>query len=574
MRDLFRPYRFGVVATLLLGLLDVAVEMSRPLLIAAVIDSGIPAAARHDYVPMRWYVALYLLSSLATAGLTWAFTVVANRIGQDVLLDLRHRIFRHVQQLSISFHESYPSGRIISRLTSDIEALRTLLEESIEGLFRAFLSVFAIAIVLLWLDPLLTSIIVIAFLPALWITRQFRKRAHYHSERTQSAIARVIAHFVETVNGIRVVQTYRMEKSNERTMRTLNAAHRDATIAAGNAMASSTALVNFLGNASVALVLLVGGWQIIHGGLALGVLTAFVLYLRKFYDPVTDLARFANSYAVALAAFDKIAGVLAERPQLAQPAAPKPLRTNRAEVEFRDVAFRYQTSPGLVLDDLNLRIAPGETVALVGATGSGKSTIAKLLARFYDPVAGAVVINEIDLREVTDADLRRTVAMVTQEPFLFTGSVADNIALGKPEATRAEIERAAATIGAHEFISELPDRFDSEVNKRGARLSAGQRQLIALTRALLADPAVLILDEATSSMDPSTERVVQRALRTVLLDRTALIIAHRLSTVLNADRVLVIEDGRIVEQGPPEELIAGGRHFAALHRAWLSSTIV
>ncbi|SHG39390.1 ABC transporter ATP-binding protein [Streptoalloteichus hindustanus] len=570
--DVLRPHRVGAVVALLLAVLDTAAEMARPLLIAAVIDSGIPAAARQDYGPLTWYVAGYLVSSVASAGLTYSFMTLSGRIGQSVLLELRHRLFRQVQRLSLSFHESYTSGKVISRLTSDLQALSTLLEESIEGLFRAFLSVVTIAVLLVWLDLPLTGVIVLTFVPLLWITARYRARSHFFYRRTRSAIARVISHFVETMNGIRVVQAYRLEETNSRTMGALNAANQDATVRAGYGLAHSTAGINLIGNTTVALVLLVGGWRIINGHLEVGVLAAYVLYLRKFYDPVDDLARFANSYASASAALEKISGVLEEEPTVAQPARPVPLHAREATIDFSRVDFRYQSSKDLVLRDVTLRIPAGQTVAIVGETGAGKSTIAKLVARFYDPTGGRVSINGVDLREVADADLRAATSMITQESFLFSGTVAENIALGRPDASREEIVRAATAIGAHEFITQLPDGYDTDVNKRGGRLSAGQRQLVALARVLLADSAVLILDEATSSMDIATERAVQRALHTTLRGRTALIIAHRLSTVLAADRVLVVEHGRIVEDGPPAQLVESGGKFATLHQAWLAST--
>ncbi|MCP2262623.1 ABC-type multidrug transport system, ATPase and permease component [Streptoalloteichus tenebrarius] len=570
--DLLRPHRLGAVVALLLAVLDTAAEMARPLLIAAVIDTGIPAAAGGDHGPLAWAVAGYLLSSAASAGLTYSFMALSGRIGQDVLLELRQRLFHQVQRLSLSFHESYTSGKVISRLTSDLQALSTLLEESIEGLFRAFLSVVSIAVLLVWLDLPLTGVILATFVPLLWITWRYRRRSHFFYRRTRTTIARVIGHFVETMNGIRVVQAYRLERSNSRRMDELNAAHQEATVRAGYGLADSTAGINLIGNTTIALVLLVGGWRIIHGELEVGVLAAYVLYLGKFYDPIDDLARFANSYASANAALEKISGVLEERPTVAQPADPVPLRVRSAAIDFHHVDFRYQPDKALVLRDVDLHIPAGQTVAVVGETGAGKSTIAKLLARFYDPTSGRVTVNGIDLRDVADADLRATTAMITQESFLFSGTIADNIALGRPEATREEIVRAATAIGAHEFITRLPDGYDTDVNKRGTRLSAGQRQLVALARALLADAAVLILDEATSSMDIATERAVQRALRTTLRGRTALIIAHRLSTVLAADRVLVVERGRIVEDGPPAALVEGGGRFATLHDAWLAST--
>jgi ATP-binding cassette subfamily B protein len=317
-------------------------------------------------------------------------------------------------------------------------------------------------------------------------------------------------------------------------------------------------------------VLGVGAWRVVHGGLELGVLAAFMLYIRRFYDPLDEFAMFANSYSAASAALEKISGVLEERPSVPEPRQPI-VPAGRGELRLADVEFRYGPASPIVLPSLDLRVPSGQTVALVGPTGAGKSTVAKLVARFYDPTAGSVELDGVDLRRVRDVDLRRSIAMVTQESFLFSGSVADNIALGRPDASRAEIEAAARAVGADEFVAALPEGYDTDVRKRGGRLSAGQRQLVAFARAFLADPAVLVLDEATSSLDVPSERLVQAALETVLAQRTALIIAHRLSTVLIADRVLVIDGGQVVEDGPPEQLVGRRGQFAALHDQWLAS---
>jgi ATP-binding cassette, subfamily B, bacterial len=310
---------------------------------------------------------------------------------------------------------------------------------------------------------------------------------------------------------------------------------------------------------------------VMDGDLAVGVLVSFLLYLRRFFDPLQDVAMFYNSYQSASAALEKLSGVLEERPNVAEPDDPLPLPEARGELEFDGVRFGY--TDRLVLPRLDLAVPAGQTVALVGATGAGKSTLARLAARFYDPVAGGIRLDGVPLNRLTDDDLRRAVVMVTQESFLFSGTIADNIAFGRPGASRAEIEDAARAIGAHEFVAALPQGYDTDVHRRGGRLSAGQRQLVSFARAFLADPAVLILDEATSSLDVPSERLVQHALRTLLSDRTALIIAHRLSTVEIADRVLVMEDGRIVEDGSPADLVGGDGRFAGLHQAWADSLV-
>jgi ATP-binding cassette subfamily B protein len=521
-------------------------------------------------------VAGYAAFGLASAALRHAFLRVSGRVGQDVLLDLRQRVFRQVHRLSVAFHESYTSGKVISRLTSDLDALDDLLEMGLDGFLSSVFSVVGIAALLLWLDPALGLVVLAGFVPLALVARWFTHASRRAYRNTRGAIAKVIIQFVETMNGIRAVQAFGRERRNESIMGGLNDRFRMANAEAMRVTAWFVFAVRLVGNVSLAVVLAIGAWRVAHGGMAVGVLAAFTLYLRRFYDPLDDMAMFANAYSSAAAALEKISGLLEEVPELPEPAAPVPLPRPRprprGEIRFAGVEFRYSAHTPVVLPRFDLRVPPGQTVALVGPTGAGKSTIAKLVARFYDPSAGTVSLDGVTLRDVADVELRRAVVMVTQENFLFSGSVADNIALGRPEANRAQVEAAAAAVGAHEFIAALPEGYDTDVRKRGGRLSAGQRQLVAFARAFLADPAVLVLDEATSSMDIPTERTVQAALETVLAERTALIIAHRLSTVLIADRVLVVDGGRIVEDGPPEELVGrdGGR-FANLHRAWLDS---
>ncbi|MCT2582725.1 ABC transporter ATP-binding protein [Actinophytocola gossypii] len=573
--SLVRPRLGTGLFALLLVIAENALTLAGPVLIAVAIDTGIPNALDGDTAALAWCVGGYLGSGLGAAALRFAFLKVSGRFGQDVLLDLRRRVFDHAQRLSLSFHEKYTSGKVISRLTSDIDSLHDLLEDGLDGLLTAVLSVFGIAVVLLVLDPPLGLLVLAGLIPVLWVTRWFYLRSRHAYRGTRGAIAKIIVQFVETMNGMRAVQAFRREPRNERILAGLNDEFRRANKTALDVMATFTMTVRLVGNLSLALVLVIGAVRVVNGGLELGVLTAFMLYLRRFYDPLDELAMFANSYTSAIAALEKISGVLEERPTVVDPESPVALPaagTGRA-VTFAGVEFRYSPAGPVVLPEFDLTIPAGQTVALVGATGAGKSTLAKLVARFYDPPVGTVALDGVDLRAVADAELRRAVVTVTQENFLFAGSVADNIGLGRPSASRAEIEAAARAVGADEFIRALPDGYDTDVRKRGGRLSAGQRQMVAFARAFLADPAVLVLDEATSSLDVPTERAVQRALESVLADRTALIIAHRLSTVLIADRVLVVEGGRVVEDGSPEELIAhpsGGR-FAALHRTWLES---
>jgi ABC-type multidrug transport system fused ATPase/permease subunit len=573
LASLVRPRLATALLALALVVLENLLTLVGPVVIAVAIDTGIPDALGGDTTVLAWCVGAYLVSGLGSAATRFAFLKVSGRFGQDVLLDLRQRIFRHAQRLSVSFHEKYTSGKVISRMTSDIDSLHDLLEDGLDGLLTAVLSVAGIAVMLLVLDVPLALIVLAGLFPLVWITRWFYVTSRHAYRDTRGAIAKIIVQFVETMNGMRAVQAFRREDRNETIMAALNDRFRGANKQALIVVARFTMTVRWVGNLTLALVLAIGAVRVVNGGLELGVLTAFTLYLRRFYDPLDELAMFANSYTSAIAALEKISGVLEEEPTVVEPSAPValPARTTGRQIDFARVEFRYSPSTPVVLPTFDLHIPAGQTVALVGATGAGKSTIAKLVGRFYDPSSGAVRLDGVDLRDLADTDLRHEVVTVTQENFLFAGSVADNIALGRPSASRAEIEAAAAAVGA-DFIESLPEGYDTDVRKRGGRLSAGQRQMVAFARAFLADPAVLVLDEATSSLDVPTERAVQRALESVLADRTALIIAHRLSTVLIADRVLVVEDGRIVEDGSPAELIEGrGGHFAALHRTWLES---
>ena len=568
--SLLRLHLRPVLAAVALLVADQVALLAGPWLIAGAIDSGIPAALDGRPAPLAWYVAGYAGAGLADAGILALFVRLSGRIGQDVLLDLRHRVFAHVQRLSLSFHERYTSGRVISRLTSDVDSLQDMLESGLDGFFTSVLSIVGIAVMLLVLDAPLGLVVLAGFVPLLLMARWYLRASQRAYRGTRTWVTRVIVHLVESMNGVRAVQAFRRERRNETILDGMNGAYADANRTTLVLIARFNAVVRLVGNVSIAAVLLYGGLRVTEGTLELGVLTAFVLYLRRFYDPLDRLAMFADSYSSAAAALEKISGVLEERPTVLEPAHPVSLGAPRGEVVFDGVGFGYGSGPE-VLSRLDLVVPAGQTVALVGATGAGKSTLAKLLARFYDPRRGAVRLDGVDLRSVVDAELRRAVVMVTQESFLFSGSVADNIALGRPGATREEIVGAARAVGADEFVTALPEGYDTDVRKRGARLSGGQRQLVAFARALLADPAVLVLDEATSSLDIPSERAVQAALETVLADRTALIIAHRLSTVLIADRVLVLADGMVVEDGTPEDLIVGRGTFADLHTAWRRS---
>ncbi|MGN9762825.1 ABC transporter ATP-binding protein [Streptomyces sp. SD31] len=575
LRSLLAPMKARVAFTTLLLLLQQAAVQAGPLLVAYAIDEAVPAFRRADHGPIIAVAVGYLLCAAAAGALQYAFILASARVNQDVLLDLRGRIFRHAQALSIDFHERYTSGRLISRSTTDVESLRELLSEGLQELVTVILSFVYISAMLLWLDLGLGAVAVASFVPLYGLVRLYQRRAKRVYRLRSTAIAAVIVKFVETMNGIRPVRAFRREAANDADFAVLNKRHERTNGDALLEMARYVIGSRLVANTAVAGIVLWGAYRVASGSLALGVLAAAVLYLRRLYDPIDRLGMFLNSYQSAAASLEKIAGLLAQTPSVPEPSAPQQLpalesRHPGREVVFDGVRFGYRTG-GEVLPRFDLTIPAGQTVAVVGSTGAGKSTLAKLLARFYDPSEGRVLLDGVDLRELAVPELRRGVVMVTQEAFLFSGTVAENIAIGRPDATREEIEQAAKAIGAHDFISSLPDGYDTDVRKRGGRISAGQRQLVAFARALLADPAVLILDEATSSLDIPGERAVQRAMSTVLHGRTAVVIAHRLSTVEIADRVLVMEDGKIVEDGTPAELVAGTGRFADLHRAWRDS---
>ncbi|MEW2464443.1 ABC transporter ATP-binding protein [Streptomyces sp. NPDC046994] len=575
LRSLLAPLRPRVVLTCVLLLLQQAAVQVGPLLVAYAIDHAVPALRNHDHGPLIAVAVAYLLAAATAGGLQYVFIVVSARVNQDVLLDLRGRIFRHAQALSIDFHDRYTSGRLISRSTTDVESLRELLAEGLQELVTVVLSFLYISALLLWLDLGLGAVAVASLVPLYWLVRLYQRRAGRIFRRRSTAIAAVIVKFAETMNGIRPVRAFRREAANDAGFRVLNERHARTNGDALLEMARYVVGSRLIANTAVAGIVLWGAYRVAEGSLELGVLAAAVLYLRRLYDPIDRLGMFLNAYQSAAASLEKIAGLLAQVPTVPEPSAPAqlpPLEGEQPgrEVVFEDVRFAYRTGAE-VLPRFSLALPAGQTVAVVGATGAGKSTLAKLLARFYDPSDGRVLLDGTDLRDLGPAELRRGVMMVTQEAFLFSGTVAENIAIGRPDAPREEIEQAAKAIGAHDFISALPEGYDTDVRKRGGRISAGQRQLVAFARALLADPAVLILDEATSSLDIPGERAVQRAMVTVLRGRTAVVIAHRLSTVEIADRVLVMEDGRVVEDGSPAALIAGTGRFADLHRAWRDS---
>jgi len=569
LANLARPYRWMLLLSGLLILIRSAAYLSIPYLVGLGIDRGIRPGRTGDLVALSEVGAALVGVLVINAAANFAFLRLSGRIGQDALLDLKKLLFAHIQELSLSFYERYTSGRIISRLTSDIEALNELLATGLTSAITSVLSVVAITAILLHMDTRLGVVTLVAMPLVLGLTAWFRHNSALSYRAVRRAIVLVIVHYVESLGGIRAVHAFRREPRNQEIFEDVNARYRDANIWSNRLASTFSPGIILLGRLTTTLVLVYGGSLVVQDQLTLGVLTAFILYLRQFFEPMQDLAQFYNTFQAAGAALEKLAGVIEESPTVPEPVAPVALRDVEGAVAFEHVTFAYRDKP--VLHDIDLRIPAGQIIALVGETGAGKTTMARLIARFYDPTVGRLTLDGVDLRSIAVEDLRRAIVVVTQESFLFSGTVADNLLFGRPDATREEMVAAASAIGAHDFISALPNGYETDVRRRGVRLSSGQRQLVAFARAFLADPRVLILDEATSSLDLPSERLVQHALRTLLRGRTAMIIAHRLSTVDIADRVLVIDAGRVVEDGAPSDLRDESGRYGALHRAWVKS---
>jgi ABC-type multidrug transport system fused ATPase/permease subunit len=569
-----RPYRARVVLMFVGLLLATAAGLAPPYLAGKAIDSGIQTG---DVGALDLIVAAFAILAVLYAAATYLQTYMVGWVGTRVLQDLRQRVFAHLQSMSIGFFTRRSPGVLISRMTNDIEALNQLVTSGVVTMFSSTLTLLGVVVIMLLLNVQLALIAFLTF-PLLAVASVvFRIVSQGAYRATRERIAAITAYLQESLSGVRVVRSFGQEPRHVDEMTELNEANRAANMRTVYLNASYFPAVELLAAVGTAAILLYGGTQAIDGEIQIGVIVAFVGYLATFFDPIQQLSQLYTTYQQGMAALDKIFDLLDTEPDMIDaPDAidPGPLR---GEIELEEVWFSYGEGDAAADDiwalrDVDLHVPPGQTLALVGATGAGKSTFAKLVARFYDPQKGRVLVDGHDLRGVRQQALRRQLGIVPQEGFLFSGSVRENIAFGRPEASDEEIEAAIAAVGASEFVAGLPNGIGTEIGERGIQLSAGQRQLVAFARALLAEPRILILDEATSNVDVRTEKTIEKGLERLLQGRTAIVIAHRLSTIRRAGKIVVLEGGKIAEQGTHEELITAAGPYAKLYGAWSESS--
>lgn len=585
LRQMLRPHRGALALSIISVLLVSGSSAVAPILIARVLDSSIEPLKQGDVSPLLTLLAFFVAATAVTAIFSWVNVAYTVRVSLGVVVYLRKRVFRHAQSLSVSFHERYTSGKVISRLTSDIDTVRSFLDSGISQLAITLLSMVISAVAIFLLDWRIGLFMLVMGVPIYFLTRWFQKTAVpvFRTMRTESA--HLTSRFVETFTGIRAVKAFGAEAQMRSEYAQASERYRLAVMDSIKIFGVYSPVLMLLGNVFIAGALVLGGYAVLGGTMQIGTLLALVIYANRVFEPVMQLSEFYNMFQSAMSALEKLSSFLAEEPEVAEPEHPHERAVESvaesatgvtegasgtvqgALVELDSAVFGY-TSDRHALKETSLRIEPGTTVALVGATGAGKSTIAKLVARFYDVSAGQVRIDGVDVRQLADAQLRREVLMLTQEVFLFSASILENIRMGNPQASDEQVKAAAKAVGADAFIERLRDGYESQLGRGGITLSAGQRQLVSFARVFLANPRVLILDEATASLDIPSERAVQAALRTILAGRTALVIAHRLSTVLGADRVLVIHEGSVMEDGSPQQLIASGGRFAAMYASW------
>jgi ABC-type multidrug transport system fused ATPase/permease subunit len=565
MLVLLRPYRGRTIVMFIALLAATAAQLAPPPLAKLAIDQGITPG---DLTTLTLVVIAFLASALVYWGASYVQTYLVGWVGQRVLQDLRIQVFAHLQTLSINFYSRRQAGVIISRLTNDIQALDQLVSDGVVTLFQSTLLLVGTAAILITLDAQL-ALLTFGIFPVLGVASLvFRIISAEAYRQTREKVALITAYLQETLSGIRVVRSFAQEQRHIDRFAELNDDNRDANMKTVYLNGAYFPGVELLSSLVTAGILLYGGVQALHGDVTVGVLVAFVAALNNFFDPIQQLSQLYTTYQAGMAALDKIFELLDEEPDLADPPDALVLDRVRGDIRFEDVTFSYGSGGGDALCHVDLHVPPGQTVALVGATGAGKSTFAKLVARFYDPTSGRILVDGHDLRDVSSHSLREQMGIVPQEAFLFSGTIHENLAFGRPDAPLSEIESAARAVGAHDFISALDLGYETQVGERGIQLSAGQRQLVAFARALIADPRILVLDEATANVDIHTEGKIEAGLRRLLAGRTAIVIAHRLSTIRGAGHIVVLDHGGIAEQGTHDELLEARGAYWALYRDW------
>ncbi len=569
MIGLLRPYRGKVVLMFVALLIATGAGLAPPYLAGQAVDNGIITG---DVSALDLIVVAFVVVATLYAAATYLQTYLVGWVGTRALQDLRERVFSHLQTMSIGFFTRRSPGVLISRMTNDIEALNQLVTDGVVTMFSSVLTLVGVVVILLVLDVKLALVTFITFPLIAAASIVFRIVSHGAYRETRERIGAITGYLQETLSGVRVVRSFGQEPRHMKAMTDLNEANREANMRTVFLNASYFPGVELLASVGTAAILLYGGTQAIEGAIQIGTIIAFVGYLTVFFEPIQQLSQLYTTYQQGMAALDKIFDLLDTAPDMVDAPGAIDLETIRGEIEMEGVWFSYADDGEWAMEEIDLHVPPGQTLALVGTTGAGKSTFAKLVARFYDPQKGRVLVDGHDLTGVRQQALRRQLGIVPQEGFLFSGSVRENIAFGRPGASLEEIEDAAAAVGATEFIAALPEGIETEVGERGVQLSAGQRQLVAFARALLAEPRILILDEATSNVDVRTEKTIEKGLERLLTGRTAIVIAHRLSTIRRAGKIVVLEHGRVAEQGSHDELIEAGGPYSRLYGAWEESS--